>query len=593
MSSVEAQILKGPITDIYQKFKDEFKTRKPPTPEDVFRKGLLVEKVKTIWQKDKAVDLNSFYYPSKLLVDEQRIQFDSLEDFPPKAKIVIQGTAGQGKSIFLRYLSGKELKSGKHIPIFVELMKISAKTNLFVLISNYLSDLGLNCKPENLQKFIQTKKFVIFLDAFDEIPLENIKDTMQMIDELVNQNPDLQMVITSRPNAEIQKHNCFDVYDLAPLIESDFRPLLEKFYENNKPDVHRILKYLKNESERLAQLIDTPLLLTLVCLTYNSTNKIPTSPYEFYQKLFHLLTERHDATKPGFIRKFESSLTINKLESLFEAFCFYCLTSSSKSLTYQEAVSKVKAASKISDITPSSENAFLTDCVKNTCLLVKEGFDYHFIHKSIMEYHAASYISSSPPQLKMKFYEAAKLKHFRYVEELHYLSFIDEDSYERNFKVPVYENFLNNFPLNNGELSNQSIIVQITVLIRTIGTRIMTFGAKFDSGFDNYPLVGLSSVYLSAIRDFISNNFEVQGEDKLVASDNTGINISSHPISKNVSPQELNSRFEIEIDVHQSEKFLSTLKQELLQKLESVSQELEQIKFKLAMRDENIEEFDF
>ena len=81
---------------------------------DAYLKASNVENVKTIWQVDKNINLNDFYYPSKILVSGNKVLVDSLTSFPPNGKVVIQGIAGQGKSILLRYLVGKELKHGKN-----------------------------------------------------------------------------------------------------------------------------------------------------------------------------------------------------------------------------------------------------------------------------------------------------------------------------------------------------------------------------------------------------------------------------------------------------------------------------------------------
>ncbi|MFH0258682.1 hypothetical protein ACGRL8_17000 [Vibrio rumoiensis] len=81
----------------------------------------------------------------------------------------------------------------------------------------------------------------------------------------------------------------------------------------------------------------------------------------------------------------------------------------------------------------------LSDCIKNTCLLLEEGFNYHFIHKSIREYHSAKFISSSPNELKERFYTIAKNSTYKYRIELDFLSVIDEHYFNKYFLLPSYE----------------------------------------------------------------------------------------------------------------------------------------------------------
>jgi hypothetical protein len=603
---LESHVLRGPITDIYTQLKGKIKVLIKPDSETVYQKGLAISKVKTIWQTDKAVDLNKFYYPSKILLGDKKVQINSLNDVPQNESMVIQGTAGQGKSIFLRYLSGAELKEGRRVPIFIELMKVSDKYSLNVLIANALTEYGLNCRVEEVEKFLATERFSLLLDAFDELPSEHVKDSLSYIEHLVSRFPFLQVLITSRPNSDIQNSAYFSVYDLAPLEPSDFKPILEKFYINDHPEVHKVLSYLKGESAEISHLIKTPLLLTLLCITYNATNKIPSSPYEFYQKLFHLLAERHDSTKPGFRRKFFSKLTINQLEKLFEAFSFYCMKSEVKTLTLIEATKKVREASDLSEVVPTSESAFLDDCVKNTCLLLKEGYEYQFIHKSVREYHSASYIKSANSDLKNKFYTAAVKKHARYVEELKYLSYIDTDSYERYFLVPVYEGTLEALSYD-GENCNARIVIPQSctvwfVVNQNDGNKVSMTRARHTAvGMPDLPHFELSLgfCFFKALEVFIKNIMVIDDDEaKSVTFPSLNvqylnrsekfdsINTQEYKISFNDGDESMDN------DAHQAE--LEKLTKEfLLKRCINIEEKLSSLKQKIDIKDKNISELEF
>jgi hypothetical protein len=596
----EGLLLRGPVTDLYNGLKNKIRTFKKPDPELVYQKGLNICKVKTIWQTDKAVDLNGFYYPSKLLIDDDKIQINSLCDIPPRERIVIQGTAGQGKSIFLRYLSGEELNNGIRIPIFVELMKITHKHSLESLIANSLSELSLNCSVEHVESFLSTLKFSLLLDAFDEVPKDEVKDVILYIERLATKYPELQIVITSRANSDIQNSNLFSIYELAPLEHGDFQPILQKFYDNNQPEIYKILSYLENEAHRIADLITTPLLLTLLCITYNSINKIPPSPYEFYQKLFYLLAERHDSTKPGFRREFTSKLTINKLERLFEAFCFYCLQSDSKTLSYQAAVKKVEDASKLCDISPYSEKAFLDDCVKNTCLLLREGFDYQFIHKSVMEYHAASYIASATTELKSKFYEAAVLKSHLYIEELHYLSYIDQDYYERNYLIPVAKNVLDMMGFDGEHCSinciSEEIEVGFVVRQQKVGLRRLNEFVNVEIPFTH---IGIKGCVINTLYEHLKKSVSFEGETIILAMDSSSAYFSDlyrERVTKQrkvIPAQSKIFHFGCIVNPYKNEILKSSLKKNLSRVCMQIHGEFKELENKLTLRDDKIKKIEF
>ncbi|WP_158259558.1 NACHT domain-containing NTPase [Photobacterium sp. GB-72] len=412
-----------------------FKKLKIDIP-NAYRNAILVENVKTIWQIDKAVNLNEFYFPSKIIVGGEKIKIDRLSSIPSISKCVIEGTAGQGKSIFLRYLTGYELKYGSNIPLFIELRKVSDKKTIEDLICDSLIDLGINVEIHQLHYLFSSGKITLLLDAFDEIPLNNIKETITFIESLASKYHDLQVVISSRPSSEIQKSTLFTVYKLAEINPSDFRPILNKFFFNDEGKVDEIITSIHKSTTDIANLIKTPLLLTLLCITYKGYNKIPESLSDFYNGLFHLLVSRHDSTKPGFIREYSSKLNENQLEKLFHAFCFQCMVNNSSILSRLESVEFTDKASKLTNISPCSETNFIRDCVKNTCLLLDENNQFHFIHKSIMEYHSARYIKDADVDLKKRFYKSVFVKYSKYKDVLKYLKDIDETFYQKEFEIP-------------------------------------------------------------------------------------------------------------------------------------------------------------
>lgn len=458
--------------------------------ENVFGKALNVEMVKTIWQIDKTVNLNEFYHPSKIIIDEKHITVETISTFPEESKVVIEGIAGQGKSILLRYLSGKELKFGDRIPLFIELRKITPKNSITGLIVKAISDLEIKVDTSNLDLIYSSRKFILLLDAFDEIPSDQIVDTLSYIESLCSQYHYLQIIITSRPNFDIQKSNAFNVYKLLSINVNDFRPLLNKFFkEKENNEVDQIMKSIHSNQSGVIGFVTTPLLLTLLAITYKGSGHIPESPHEFYDNIFSLLINRHDSTKPGFKRETKSQLNENDLEKLFCAFCFYCMHIGKSSLTQTEAIECVSKAKRYTGIVNFSENYFITDCVKNTCLIVKDGFDFHFIHKSIMEFHAAKFIRQSEIGLKAKFYSAALLAHYNYVEELKYLHEIDHYYFTKLYLVPSYENFFKS--IEGLEGSHSLVIDYIGQHQLTIRSDRTDRSDRFDDRFDDRLVVGV------------------------------------------------------------------------------------------------------
>ncbi|WAF75808.1 NACHT domain-containing protein [Aeromonas dhakensis] len=473
---------------------------------EAYMKATNVENVKTIWQVDRSVNLNEFYCPSRIRVEYKTICVDSLAVFPENSRVVIQGTAGQGKSILLRHLAGLTLKKGPVIPIFIELRKISERTPIETLLIGALSELGITIEVKDLDAILESERITILLDAFDEIPESCVKDTLFYIDSICSKYQKLQILVTSRPSAEIQKVSYFSVYNLEPLQATDFRPMLLKFFEGDESTVHQIMKALHENDGQIVNLIKTPLLLTLLAITYKTYHKIPAQLHEFYENIFHVLVNRHDATKPGFRREYKSGLNERQLEELFCAFCFYSMIEDKGSLSRQDAINVIRRATGFLGVMPISENSFISDCIKNTCLLLEEGFNYHFIHKSIREYHAAKFISISPMELKDKFYTMAMLSYHRYRVELDFLKIIDEHYFNKFFLLPVYHEIFNDLNIFN-ELrfvEFHEVLDNVEVSFSNDDFRVMkyiTFGGNkvFNVDYMNEVCSGLISEMLKTV----------------------------------------------------------------------------------------------
>lgn len=408
---------------------------------EVYLKASKISKVKTIWQMSKEVDLNTFYHPTSIIAEGSNITITGLKSFPENCKVVIQGTAGQGKSILLRYIASEELKHGTVLPIFVELRKISEKNSLENLIIDGLKQLGLKVSPDELEPILETGKCTLLLDAFDELGFNNVQDTITTIESWCCKFHNLPIIISSRPEGAIQSSAHFSVFNIKQLRSNDFKPLLMKLFDSDEEKVQAILTNIEGNS--IHSLVSTPLLLTLLAIHYVEEGEVPQSLAGFYEKLFHIMCSRHDATKPGYVREFNSKLNKDDLNKVFNAFCLECSRNNYTSLSHEEAKDFAEKALKHSGHSNESESLFLSDIVKVTCLLLKEGYQLHFIHKSIMEFHAAKYISKMPESVKIKFYENALNTFPKYKQELEFLSSLDNLLYIEFHMIPLCEQILN------------------------------------------------------------------------------------------------------------------------------------------------------
>lgn len=450
--STTAKLLTPLITDLYQGAKKIGARGLQKWEEKTFARKLAkriqaIDEVKTIWNPDKAASLSSFYYPSKLILEGKPKLITRLFDLDGK-NAVIQGIAGQGKSILLRYLAIEEVLSNdaKRLPIFIELRTLSSKFTLKQAIIKHLSSYDIEVDEDSLNYLQRSGRLAYLLDGFDELEESLEMETLQELEFLSHKYPELLIIVTSRPNNAVQKSAAFKVISLAPLTSGDYVPFINKL-GIPLAQGSQIREAIRKSPSKLSSLISTPLMLTMVVIVYQSEYEIPETLPEFFDKLFHVVFTRHDKLKAAYTRKHYSGLSERRLQILFEAFCFMSMQNGfTRSLSLEQFEKAFEEAVEYVEDCKCNSEAFKTDLTKVACLMIEEGLDTTtFLHKSIMEYYAASFIKHSADEVAAMFYDEVIQDSRSWWEVLSFLRDIDTFRYSRDFAIPERNIILSNY----------------------------------------------------------------------------------------------------------------------------------------------------
>lgn len=442
-TSASEKVLSNVIDDLYTYLKRQasIKIKKA----DIQRKLPLlsnyidsVRLVKTLWQIDKPVDVESFYCDSHVVLrtrDQKpyRKKIDFVADLDSKDNFVIQGIAGQGKSILLRHLFINEAALGNHITIFIEFRRIQKKETLLTHIFRFLQILDLPTDDKLFQILLKSGKFMFFLDGFDEIPSDQMPSILNELEHLTSISRNCQFIVTSRLNSPIAVSPLFNIVSLDDLRGDEYKEVITKL-SNTKEYADAIIAKIKGQKPGISGLLCTPLLVTLLLVSYKSYQTIPTHLSGFYESIFISLLQRHDGTKPAFTRPRRCSLNDNQYRQVFDAFCFESKKLNTKVFDYQQIYSLVKKAMSLLDIDEDAD-AYIKDIKNITCLLLEESGQYRFIHGTVQEYYSASFIKSLPEPSALKFYQARldPRRTWIWLQELEFLSDIDPYRYTKYF----------------------------------------------------------------------------------------------------------------------------------------------------------------
>ena len=114
-------------------------------------------------------------------------------------------------------------------------------------------------------------------------------------------------------------------------------------------------------------------------------------------------------------------LTIDNIGRFLKLFAFWQRRQGNK-LLLGESIYSLSQQALEQYYLKDSPSSFIDDIVKITCLIIRDGEEYRFIHKTVQEYYTASYIKKKPEHWAMEFYNRFMNSdaHFAWDQELEF-----------------------------------------------------------------------------------------------------------------------------------------------------------------------------
>ncbi|EOU2463523.1 NACHT domain-containing NTPase [Vibrio navarrensis] len=336
--------------------------------------------------------LDDIYVPIKIKSPSSTIySINSKTKLPYLRPINIIGRAGQGKSTILKRLFLNEVARGETIPFFFEL-KNFVKPNLEENLSTELKKWGINISNDDILNLLSRNEVSLYLDAFDEIPTENLENVENQIFTL-EASFKCKIFITSRPNTSICKQKGIDNFITCDLSEEQVNDIL-KILCKNEDEKNRLVSAL-NSKPYVKGLLVSPILVVLLQLAYAHSNAIPNSLADFYNKIFVTLYENHDSLKTNVNRKLQAGLSFDDAERVFQAFCYFGLKNDTYSFSKNEALETMKQALDVTEFDNIKASDYFNDIVTVTNIMQEDGYDnFVFFHRSLQEFYTYRFIKT-------------------------------------------------------------------------------------------------------------------------------------------------------------------------------------------------------
>ncbi len=445
----------SPAIDKLGRVKDAFKRARPEVITKAFEEYLIrtygrLSFMNTIVFGNQQRRIQDLYVPlTACLRGPERTEFkiiDWRDNFIPAFKrVIITDTAGMGKSTVLKWLFLCCFGASKCIPIFIELRSLSASKTLLDRIYEELCPIDKIFDKEFLLHLIKSGQFIFFLDGFDEIAFEHRRKVTEDIQSFIAKALENLFVITSRHETALASFGEFREFTIKPLSKQEAYQLLRRYDESQEHAEALIAELEESKYEQLKDLMENPMLVSLLYKAYSYKPKVPFKKHIFYRQVFDSLFDMHDATKGGaFVRKKQCNLDIDEFHQVMRDLGFTTAKLGKIEYPRDEISDIIKKVRERNTAVLFQPSALLDDLVTTVPLFNREGEHFKWAHKSVQDYFASQFIAldakADEVALLTAIYEKGHARRFENILDL--LHDTDNKSFRRVLLAKLLEDYI-------------------------------------------------------------------------------------------------------------------------------------------------------
>ena len=360
----------------------------------------------TFIHRSEKVKFDDIYYPLKANYKKLTTDFKNLDNiFENYKNITIVGTAGSGKTTLMKYIFLHSIRTTKKIPILIELRFLNDYSGDFEkLICEKILKSKIKPSEDTFKRALSSGSFIFLLDGYDEIFSNKKQELNRQIELFVDAYSNNNFFITTRPGSGIEGFPRFFDFKVCSLNNKDVNGFIEKIVESDERK-NRILEIIKDQkNSNYVEYLRNPLLLSMFILAFESHPEIPSRKSSFYRNVFDTLYSKHDGiTKNSFPREKLTKLEREEYEKILNIFSYLTLIEGKYSFTEELLTDTLNKVLKSIGLKCKTEN-LIYDLQTTVSILILDGFEYYFPHRSMQEYFTAQFISGLPTDKKFKAY---------------------------------------------------------------------------------------------------------------------------------------------------------------------------------------------
>jgi hypothetical protein len=224
-----------------------------------------------------------------------------------KGNLFVLGKPGAGKTTFLKYIAIKAAEQTiDKVPVFVSLKEwADSDKELMQFIAERFDICDFPDAQPFVEGLLKSGSAIVLFDGLDEVNQESGQRDRQTraINRFVEKYDRAQCLITCRLAASDYSFKPFTYIEIADFTERQIQTFVGNWFRNNEGarDEETCKRFLtefnKEDNKGLRDLARTPLLLTLLCLTFDETLTFPQRRVEIYKEALDALLKKWDSSR--------------------------------------------------------------------------------------------------------------------------------------------------------------------------------------------------------------------------------------------------------------------------------------------------------
>ena len=349
-------------------------------------------------------NLHDLFLERHLLYEEHE-RCDGIELVNKGSNLFILGKPGAGKTTFLKHVAIKAVRNElnpnveQKIPIFISLHSHSRSGNKVIeSVRNELAGCGFPEDNSFVKGLLHSGRALVLFDGLDEVREEdNLRsETIQELKGFMKDYSQSQFIISCRVAATEYSFENVDYVEMADFDETQIKTFVTNWFHENKEVSENCWKELNDrENKGLWEMGRVPLLLGLLCLTYEEVRYFPQRRVEVYEEAIDALLKQWDNKRNIQRDKVYKFLALGRKRQLLNHIAATSFEEGEFLIEKGKLANVIKAyMQKMPDVKEEVDGEVIINAIAaQHGMFVERAYKlYSFAHLSFQEYFVAKYI---------------------------------------------------------------------------------------------------------------------------------------------------------------------------------------------------------